>query len=479
MFKNQYVVSEEPTLLKDINGFEWNGLYVYIGPETDFVLNDKCLIIGKAANSLNSRKNIDDIAEELSRCPCFDDAMKYLDFIAGRYIVFFKDEGETLVLTDACGFKRGLFMNHNGKKLITSSENFAAKILNFKVFVDDEVSDLINNENYKKTESPWFGLSSYDDRFSFIIPNHYLIWSSFSIKRMLAPDYCFSDGIENVAEMLENTMISLSENYKLIQPVTAGVDSRVLLSAGRSVRNKISYYVFGEKDGAHEDVRIPKELASANKFTLDVISRHPISDCFKERLISNVLGARFLPKTANIYHHLKNTPRDSVNINGNGAEIFRCYYGVSAIRLGPKSLSVLSGVDKWPLLERGISSWYIKTGALSYAKKNRISILDLFYWEQRMAKWGSMYPLEQDVAIDEISPFSNRKLIFTMLRESKSDRGGPDFRSSVAIINNLEPSLNNFPINPDSSKSAGIISFIKKHSILMILAKRIKRSLST
>ena len=40
---------------------------------------------------------------------------------------------------------------------------------------------------------------------------------------------------------------------------------------------------------------------------------------------------------------------------------------------------------------------------------------DFLYWEQRLGNWGAMYPAEQDIAVDEVSPFNNRLILTTML----------------------------------------------------------------
>lgn len=160
-----------------------------------------------------------------------------------------------------------------------------------------------------------------------------------------------------------------------------------------------------------------------------------------------------------------------MNINGNGAEIFRSYYGTSIFGFSAKSLSILSGTKKWPILERKINDWLTLTGAKRYSQDNNISITDLFYWEQRMAIWGSMFPLEQDIAMDEVSPFSNRKLIFTMLSEPSIKRRSPDFKSATLLIEYLDSRLNKVPVNPKSSST--ILDLVKAHTITQLIVKKI------
>ena len=88
-----------------------------------------------------------------------------------------------------------------------------------------------------------------------------------------------------------------------------------------------------------------------------------------------------------------------------------------------------------------------------------------------MAIWGSMFPLEQDIAMDEVSPFSNRKLIFTMLSEPSIKRRSPDFKSATLLIEYLDGRLNKVPVNPKSSST--ILDLVKAHTITQLIVKKI------
>lgn len=452
-FKNQYIVTEGCAVGKASRSTKWNGLSVYLGVDTDFHMNESCMIIGKVLHSDYPNKPVTEIASDLGERLSNNEFIDYADSLVGRYVIFIKNQKDILVLTDACSLKRGLYFKYNGFKSITSSEKFAEYILGLEIKLSAKINNLLQDPNYKKAESPWYGLKSYDSRFKFILPNHILSWKGFSLERLPIPSMTKLDPIEESARMLKNTISALASKYKLVQPLTAGVDSRVLLAASSSKKNEIKYYVFTHNGDQHEDVRIAQQLSDINNNELEVINpllNFKDSD-FDKILFSTVLNARDLPKTNNIRYHFENTPRSCVNVNGNGAEIFRCFYGTSKFKVTPSVLSVLGGGSKWPILHDLISEWYYATNVRAYASKANISVLDLFYWEQRMAIWGSMYPLEQDVAIDEISPFNNRKLLFNMLRIKLEDRIGPEFKSSKKIISTFNNALNEVPFNPDSS----------------------------
>lgn len=478
MFKNQYLISDKKSLCVCNQYFTWNGLHVHLGESTDYALNKKCLLIGKAAHSLDPKKRVKDIVSDIDNLSTYDDIIKYIDDIAGRYIILFEIDNDVICITDACAFKRGLFIKYKDWKILTSSEKFAAYLMQFEIEVKADVNKLIDDSYFQRRESPWFGLVSYDERFKFIIPNHCLYWNSFQTQRLPVPNITEKNRTELAAFMLKNTLEGLAAQYKLIQPITAGIDSRILLAASEKVKDEINYYVFS-RESNDEDTRIARQLSLINNNSLAVVQASNINNNHKfiELLQSNVIKPRILPKTANIFYHLNHTPPNSVNINGNGSEVCRLVYGSAPFQLTPKQLAIIQGVDNWSLLSEKINDWFVTTDVLEYAKKNDLSISDLFYWEQRMPLWGATYPLEQDIAIDEVSPFSNRKLIYTLLREPVGMRKRPQNRASKEIISYLNPLLNSLPFNPDSygSKVGRLRIYIKRNPVSILLARKLMK----
>lgn len=476
MYKNQYLVSDKKSPCECNQYFIWNGLHIHLGESTDYTSNEKCLMIGKAAHSLDPKKRVKDIISDIAGLDDYEDIIKYIDDIAGRYIILFKVSNNIVCVTDACAFKRGLFTQYNGHKILTSSEKFAAHLMQFEIEIKDDVNKLINDSYFKRRESPWFGLVAYDERFKLILPNHCLYWNSFQVTRLPVPNIPKKNRTELAALMLKNTLEGLAAQYKLIQPITAGIDSRILLAASKDIKDEISYYVFSRKDN-DEDTQIARQLSTLNNNSLAVIQASNIdkNDSFMDTLENNVIQPRALPKTANIYYHLKHTHPNSVNINGNGSEVCRLVYGSSPFQLNAKQLAIIQGVDNWPLLSEKINDWFVSTNVLEYANKHKLSVSDLFYWEQRMPLWGATYPLEQDIAIDEVSPFSNRKLIYTLLREPVNKRKRPQNKASKEIISYLNSSLNDLPFNPDSygSTVGRLRIYVKRNPVSILLARRL------
>jgi hypothetical protein len=138
-------------------------------------------------------------------------------------------------------------------------------------------------------------------------------------------------------------------------------------------------------------------------------------------------------------------------------------------------MRVLSGFDeKDPYAREAIDLWFV--GAESFCRDYNIPILDLFYWEQRMGHWGSQYPQEQDIAIEELSPFNNRNLLLSLLRVPSSERASPDYSFFRKLIGELWPEALAEPINPGNAGDY-LKSVVKRHSVTRYYASILKSTL--
>jgi hypothetical protein len=90
--------------------------------------------------------------------------------------------------------------------------------------------------------------------------------------------------------------------------------------------------------------------------------------------------------------------------------------------------------------------WYAE--ALACENELGLRVLDLFLWEQRMGHWGAQYPFEQDIVVEEMSPFNNRGLLLTLLSVDGKKRKAPPYTFYRRLIADLWPEAMSEPINP-------------------------------
>ena len=351
-------------------------------------------------------------------------------------------------------------------------------LFNYKVEINPKKKELIESAKFINLDSSWYGNESLDDRVEKLLPNHYLDIKEKQTGRIPFFSNTFSDEIQIIkytSSILRGTYASLVQRYQLRQPLTAGWDTRILLAASKSIRKKVQYYVFNNFDEMHADVRIPLSLSQKLGFNFKIIKPVSIRDDFLEKYKQEHILPRIVPKTAHIQHHFDcGYHQNTINISGNAAEIARCFYGYTGRKITTDMLLTFSGYKKdIPYINEQIEKWY--PDAYQFAEIHGIPLLDLFYWEQRMGNWGALFPFEQDIAIDELSPFNNKDLLYSFLQVKPSRRKSPNYPFYHRLLNYLWPEVLTEPINPEEK----FLQKIKKgNSMVRYYASKIKTALS-
>jgi hypothetical protein len=289
------------------------------------------------------------------------------------------------------------------------------------------------------------------------MPNHYLSADHLEQIRFYPskpiPRKNTSDIVESAGSILQGVMTTLTTRYNVFLALTAGWDSRVLLAASRHVCEHLEYFV--DRQGilpeSHPDVWVPKRIA--RKLDINFIvksSADVLPGWFVSILSQNVTGARVLPKTRMIYEKFV-TGEKRININGNGSEICRNFFD-KYCKLDPKDISSADLARMFGY--EGLSSFVVQElnewrKGFDYEPVEGLNILDMLYWEQRLGNWGAQYPAEQDIVVEEISPFNCRLLIETLLSSPRHLRAAPDYPLYNELIRYMWPEALSVPINPE------------------------------
>lgn len=259
-----------------------------------------------------------------------------------------------------------------------------------------------------------------------------------------------AETIEYTVTVLRNSMDAISRRYPVIQALTAGWDSRVLLAASKHIRDKIQYYVFDHSpDGRGSfDVLIPQRLSAKLDFGLEIIRPAKLRDDFLAVYHAEHVIPRIVLETPDIqYHYDHYKDRRMIRICGFGGEIARCRFGHTDRPITEDMLryfGVYGGRSEYQ--NQVIGSWLIE--AREYADYYNIPLLDLFYWEQKMANWGALYPFEQDIILEEFCPFYNKNMLLSMLRVNPKRRRLPEAHFFRDLIASMWKEALQEPINP-------------------------------
>jgi hypothetical protein len=398
--------------------------------------------------------NHDLVAALAEKCGTPETLFREIQHLSGRYVLLYKNPTSFIVTGDACHLRQIYFGFLGDNLVLTSSPKLFLTFFHSDLRISKEKEEFIDRPAYRNQESAWYGDQSIDDRLNKLLPNHYLDLARREVRRIpFAPAFEGTSDeqvIEYASALLRGTYSSLSQRYRLLQPVTAGWDSRVLLSASQDFKENMRFYVFAFSSQDAADVWIPRNLSRRLGVDFTVIDPGVLREEFLSKYRAEHVIPRILPKTAQIqYHYDSQYSPDTINVNGNAAEIARCFYGYTHQKVSMDVLLLFSGYDRTvPLVENALVQWYPQ--ACQYAADSDIPLLDLFYWEQRMGNWGALFPFEQDIAVEEISPFNNRSLLYSLLRVKPERRRAPHYPFFHKLAQHLWRDALAEKVNPDA-----------------------------
>jgi hypothetical protein len=451
---------------------DFGGLRIYAHPTLNVSIATRprtsIALLGYIIDPLHPDRTNDDIVGALAdTCGTQEALFQEIEPFSGRYVLLYQNPSSFVVTGDACHLRQMYFGFLEGNLVLTSSPKLFLTFFHSDLRISREKDEFIHLPAYTDQEGAWYGDQSMDDRLGKLLPNHYLDLSHREVRR--TP---FSSGHEHTSEdqaieyasaLLKGTYSALSQRYRLMQPITAGWDSRILLSAGRDCKDQMQFYVFAFSSPDEADVWVPRNLSRRLGVDFTVIEPGALREEFLSQYRQEHILPRILPKTAQIqYHYDSHYDPDVINVNGNGAEIARCFYGYTKRRVSLDMLLLFSGYGrKVRFIEQELEKWY--PPACRYAADAEIPLLDLFYWEQRMGHWGALFPFEQDIAVEEISPFNNRSLLCTLLRVQPQRRKAPNYLFFRKLAQHLWTDALSEKVNPD----AGYVKELIKGSSTM------------
>ena len=472
MYRSQYLASSNPvTCPPEFQTTQFAGLNVYTHPSLSVVSAEcgdvRLLLLGTVVDPLKPENDNQAIVRDLAdECDTSGALYREAQKLSGRFVLLLNSNDEFVAVHDACALRQVYYSFVDGKIVLTSSLRMFLELHDEQISIEEGAKEFTESPEYVSREHAWYGDRCLDARFRQLLPNFSLdLLRRKAIRLPVAREILNEvDTVAYAARVLEGTIEALVRRGPVIQALTAGWDSRILLAAAKRFRHDISFFVFDMEDGSQADVEVPRKLAANLGFDLKVIRPLQLQEEFLDVYRAEHVDPRVLPKTRHVQHHfLEKSHRDATNVNGNCAEIARCFYGRPGIGSRPivfQHFSGYSSENKYAL--KSINEWL--AGAQSYAAENQIEVLDLFYWEQRMGRWGALAPAELDIAIDEISPFNNRNLLLSIMQQPARQRVAPSYTFFRNLVNEMWPEVLTEPINPCGP--LGRLKNLMRHSSL-------------
>lgn len=414
-------------------------------------------------------------------CETLDELFAASEALAGRWVMIFEHNDERAMLQDACGMRTVVYTRPAGAETWCASQtSLLADELGLTP--DAEAVDFWHQSGKRipKHIRAWPGAGTAYTDIAALLPNHYLdlrTWSTvrFFPRQPLQP-LSLDDGVTRISRRLSRLLAGAHGSGPVVQEITAGLDSRCLLAASRGVSADTTYMTGQWTDidpalsDTHRDITVPGNLLASLKLTHEVIRcsegrvDQTIVDAFKT--IDTLPAKQIAQRDQGIARAL---PNIHLLINGNGGEIGRC-------RLHPKqhprSVDMTHacnlhwpGMSKNPFLKRQLEPWL--KDATEAAEASGYRLLDLFYWEQKMARRVGRLFLHCDVVHETYSPYNTRSLLCDFLSVPEEyRRPGNGHMLQHGIINRLWPEALGEPVNPltRSNRAARLVRRMRRRA---------------
>ncbi|WP_340107007.1 hypothetical protein [Rhodohalobacter sp. 8-1] len=401
------------------------------------------------------------LVELLQHSNTIEQATDWIKGLSGRFVLMIQNGDDAVVLNDACGLRTVFYTEYEEKIYIGSQPTIIEQLIPLKK--GKSYREYLSAEHSFQGQD-WLpsGCSLYEG-VHHLVPNHYLSLSSLDQTRFWPTKPIFkknlNEAASEVSSMLKHSISGSCQRQTLALSLTAGWDSRILLSASKECHKDIYYYtqlLFGMNKNT-DDIKIPTTLSELLGLKYEVIDcRRDPPEGFEKIYLKNT----YLSHTEGLYGWynrigglLEDYPEHRLRISGNCTEIARCSYYRSGIHPEINSSSQLTdlvrGWSKTNFIKEEVENWYQKSGKVF--EENGLNILDMFYWEHKMGSWQAQHQLEWDVIHESFTPFNNRKIIETMLGVDIELRIRPECTFFEEIITNLWPETLQLPVNPPPS----------------------------
>ena len=398
----------------------WN-LYTHSDLEITVAQNEHCklVLLGYLLNPFKAESDNQSILKDLIIRNDFNQIVEDTHKLNGRFLLFYLNDKSFKVINDASGFRELYYQEESLKIHCGSTADIIKEYVGAEQNPDEEVFTFFKSTEYSENSHTWVGHETIYKNVRKLPANFMLDLNKQEIKRFWPIKPFKKQNLEVVAtkgaEYIRGCLNSAILRKPIHLGITAGWDSRVLLAASKSLKDKIFYYsnYRSELDNKHPDIKIAKALSEKLGFNLNLLSIKDVKEenSVREIYYKNNYRANDILFPV-FYYGLINDYDHTITVSGTLAEgSARKYYYVphTHSNIKGKQLARIVGFKKNRYAIRMLNEWL--EDAQNTCLRFNIDVLDLYQIEHEACNWSSHTASEQDIVREELRPFNSRYLI--------------------------------------------------------------------
>ena len=308
-----------------------------------------------------------------------------------------------------------------------------------------------------------------------LLPNHYLdlnLWEGIRYwpKTKIVTEGAVEDKVRRIANILKATIHTITRTRQVYLPLTAGMDSRMVLACSRGDLSNIKPILFVDAK-ENVDQYVARKLDHAQQLNMEFV---PISIATLEQQeqwlfeVGHCIGGRI----KEIHQTLAALDRSRVIVPGAGGAVGKHHYwkrgDTDDTQITTNELLYRMGFPLHSLLCRAVSKWL---KGISHVL-GTFQLLDVAHIENREGAWGGPQTYGQVRFVDHIYPIYHRVIFENMISlpwEYKFEN-----RLHRDVIKIEWPELLEFPFN----SYGGMREWLEKAKKARELPDKIVRAIS-
>lgn len=450
--KNQFLFSKEDTFEGYDRKIAIGEYWLYLGLDCHYYTDDNGIhILGYAIDVLHPQYTLKEMCFELKKAMSKNVLGPELTRTwNGRFVIFLNSNEGLVVWNDCCGLKQ-VFRDTSDPFVFASQARYIAALKEYEK--DSEAEEYLELAKKKDKEYSLILDRTLYCSIRRLLPNHYI-----KNGKELRADLCIKNGSSSfAAELIRNSLDGIGGLGSIAVTLTAGWDSRLVLSGVDNRSDSVLVTLkYDWMDELNQDIVVASELAKEKGIQHKVVNCDRKDQSFIDEYMAHSENGH------EYWIQMAQATRDggfanSYWVKGSCNEIIRNSFGVLYNwQVNEKILCKLYSLPTVPFVKDAIQSWL--GTSREFCKKNNISLLDLFYWEQRMGSWLAECLNEADVVGETFTPFNSRVYIENGLAIDINKRIAPDYAFFKEILDiNTTSSLT---INKDRYRTAKSRFFI-------------------